>query len=487
MEARQQHFVDGKWVTGGSHYFESLSPIDNSLLWRGSAAKSALVLRALAAAHAALNSWRELSIEQRKGFIDRFVKKLKANHDQLTQILHLETGKPVWECKTEIASMQAKADISFRAYAERTGERQTETDGIQLTLAHKPIGVFVVLGPYNFPGHLPNGHIIPALLAGNTIIFKPSELTPLFGELVVQCWEQAGLPRGVLNLVQGEADTGRLLAGLDGIDGLLFTGSSKTGHAIHKAFAGQPHKMLALEMGGNNPLVVNRVADTPAAVYSILQSAFITAGQRCTCARRLILVRHAQNEVLLSALLSALKKLKIGFDNDCFMGPVISNQAAEQLMAFYMDLLASGGKSLKPLQRPFSDKPLLHPGIVDVSDIPHNSDAECFGPLLQLKWVDSLEAAIEHANDTEYGLSAGLLSDVSSDWELFRHQIRAGIVNWNRPLTGASGSAPFGGIGASGNYRPGAWYAADYCAYPMAGMSSPIMTLPERLTPGIEL
>ena len=451
------------------------------------AAGSEQVQQAVTAARSAFHSWRELRLEQRQGYIDRFVEQISQWGDSLAEVIHRETGKPLWESKTEIATMIAKAGLSARSHAERTGSRQTDSDGVQLALAHRPIGVFVVLGPYNFPGHLPNGHIIPALLAGNTIVFKPSELTPLFGELMMQCWERAGLPQGVLNLLQGEAETGRLLAVEEDIDGLLFTGSSSTGQAIHKAFGGQPHKMLALEMGGNNPLVVHHVVNIPAAVYTILQSAFISAGQRCTCARRLILVRTAQNEALLKALVRAVGKLKVGFGDDCFMGPVVSLQAAEQVMTCYSTLLAAGSKILQPLERPFKDRPLLLPGIVDVSENTHHFDEECFGPLLQLKWVDSLEAAFEEANNTKFGLSAGLLSDDLNDWELFRCRIRAGIVNFNRPLTGASGSAPFGGIGASGNFRPGAWYAADYCAYPAASMSSSAVELPERLSPGIEL
>ncbi|MCG8414985.1 MAG: succinylglutamate-semialdehyde dehydrogenase [Pseudomonadales bacterium] len=487
MESRQQHYIDGQWVGGGSHVFDSVSPIDGATLWSGKAATTEQAFQAVGAARLAFESWSELSFEQRQVYITRFVELVEANKDLLAETIHSETGKPLWESKTEIGTMVAKAAVSAKAYEERTGQKESEANGVHLALSHKAIGVFVVLGPYNFPGHLPNGHIIPALLAGNTIIFKPSELTPLFGELMVQCWEQAGLPKGVLNLLQGEADTGRLLANVDGIDGLLFTGSSRTGQAIHKAFGGQPNKMLALEMGGNNPLVVDHVADIPAAVYTILQSAFISAGQRCTCARRLILVRSEENEALVEALVAATEKLKVGFDDDCFMGPVVSNRAADQVMAFSAELLANGGKILKLSERPFQDKPLVLPGIVDVTDINNKNDEECFGPLLQVEWVDSLEEGIRIANATQYGLSAGLLSDSNRAWELFSRKIRAGIVNRNRPLTGASGAAPFGGVGASGNYRPGAYYAADYCAYPMASMSSDQVELPDSLAPGIEL
>ena len=487
MKVKQQHYIGGDWVSGGSAQFESTSPIDQAVLWQGAAADADLVEKAVSAARSAFTSWSELSFSERQAYVSRFVELVEQNKDVLAETIYRETGKPLWESKTEIGTMIAKAGVSAKAYDDRTGHTESEVNGVELALQHRPIGVFVVLGPYNFPGHLPNGHIIPALLAGNTIVFKPSELTPLFGEQMVALWEQAGLPAGVVNLVQGAGETGQLLAAAEDINGLLFTGSSKTGHAIHKAFGGQPDKMLALEMGGNNPLLVDRVDNIAAAVYTILQSAFISAGQRCTCARRLIMVRSEENEGLLRALVLATEKLKVGFDDDCFMGPVVSNKAADMVENFVTELEAQGGVALKPVERPDKDRPLLLPGIIDVTNLKDANDEECFGPVLQVQWVDSLEEGIRVANNTRYGLSAGILSDEESSWKIFTQKIRAGIVNLNRPLTGASGAAPFGGVGASGNYRPGAYYAADYCAYPMASMHSNKVELPESLAPGVEL
>ena len=487
MQAEQQHYIAGQWTGGGSHDLVSTSPINGATLWCGPAAGAEQVSRAVVAARTAFEAWSGLDFAHRQQYVSRFTELLGVNRQQLAEAIHRETGKPLWESRQEIDSMLGKAPLAVAACNERTGRHQSEANGIQLTLQHRPVGVFVVLGPFNFPGHLPNGHIIPGLLAGNTIVFKPSELTPLVADLMVQCWHQAGLPAGVLNLLQGEAATGRLLTRADGIDGLLFTGSSRTGHAIHQAFGGQPHKMLALEMGGNNALVVEQVADIPAAVYTIIQSAFISAGQRCSCARRLILLRSAANRTLLAALVGATQKLAVGFDEQCFLGPVVSNAAADQVLAFAAKLLAAGATVLQPLERPRPDQPLLRPGIVDVSALAASPDEECFGPLLQVHWVDSLAAGVRLANATRYGLAAGLLSDNQDAWDWFVRRIRAGIVNRNRPLTGASGAAPFGGIGASGNYRPGGWYAADYCAYPMAGISTDKLRLPDSLAPGIVL
>ncbi len=486
-ELRQQNFIGGVWLAGNGNEFNSENPANGKVIWCAKSADSNDVAAAVSAAKKAFGSWKLLSFDERNAYVDKFIERIKERTEELAETIHTETGKPLWESKTEIATMIGKAAISVNAYRERTGTTDKEANNVSIQLAHRPIGVFAVLGPYNFPGHLPNGHIIPALLAGNAIVFKPSELTPMFGELMLQCWEEAGIPAGVINLVQGARETGEALVNASEIDGVLFTGSSKTGHAIHAALAGKPHKMLALEMGGNNPLVVDEVNDIDAAVYTIIQSAFISAGQRCTCARRLILVESESNKALLKKLIAASEQIKVGSDDDCFIGPVISNAAADNVQTFEQGLLEKGATTLLPVVRRDENLPFLQPALIDVSNANNVQDEECFGPLLQVKWVDDLESAIDEANNTCYGLSAGLLSDHVASWDMFSTRIRAGIVNFNRQITGASGAAPFGGVGASGNYRPGAYYAADYSAYPIASMASDVVELPENLAPGISL
>jgi len=487
QENKEANFIGGQWVKSNGEIIHSENPASGEILWQAASAQLADVDAAVAAARGAFTTWRLLGFAERENYIAKFVDCLKQHQEELAQAIHQETGKPLWESKTEIVTMIGKAAISGAAYDARTGEKESNVNSIEVRLAHRPIGVFAVLGPYNFPGHLPNGHIIPALLAGNTIVFKPSELTPRFGELMIACWEQAGLPAGVVNLIQGARDTGEALVNAEDINGVLFTGSSKTGHAIHKSLAGQPDKMLALEMGGNNALIIDQVADESAAVYTIIQSAFISAGQRCTCARRLIVVKSVANKSLVKRLIEATEKIKVGSDDSCFIGPVVSNAAADGAMAFQAELLSAGSKSLLAMSRDDASRPFIQPGLIDVTGTSGIVDEECFGPLLQIQWVDDLQAAVEVANSTRYGLSAGLLSDNDTAWDYFYPRINAGIVNFNRPLTGASGSAPFGGIGASGNFRPGAYYAADYCAYPIASMSSHVVELPSSLAPGITL
>ncbi|MCF4175218.1 succinylglutamate-semialdehyde dehydrogenase [Vibrio sp. McD22-P3] len=482
-------WIAGNWVAGQGDTFQSLSPYNNQTIWEGQSATAQQVESAVSAARQAFIEWKKRPFEEREAIVLSFAEKVKERSEDIAIAIAKETGKPLWETRTEAGAMAGKIAISIRAYHQRTGETQREAAGNQIVLRHRPLGVMAVFGPYNFPGHLPNGHIVPALLAGNTVVFKPSEQTPLVGELAMKLWEEVGLPSGVINLVQGGKETGIALADSKGIDGVLFTGSANTGHILHRQFAGQPGKMLALEMGGNNPLVISEdFGDIDAAVYTILQSAYISAGQRCTCARRLYVPFGQKGDQLVERLISAIGKIRIDepfAEPAPFMGPQISEQAADHIIAAQAELLKLGGNSLveaKRLQAAF-----VTPALIDATNIDQLPDEEYFGPLLQLVRYETLPQAVELANDTRFGLSAGLISQSDEEWQYFVDHIRAGIVNRNRQLTGASGDAPFGGPGASGNLRPSAFYAADYCAYPMASMEGDNTVLPATLSPGIEL
>ncbi|MBQ1558782.1 MAG: succinylglutamate-semialdehyde dehydrogenase [Pseudomonas sp.] len=484
------HYIAGQWQPGQGESLQSLDPVSQAVLWQGQGATAAQVEAAVSAARGAFSLWAAHSLDGRIAVLERFAACLKSRADEVARAIGEETGKPLWEAATEVNSMVGKVAISIQSYRERTGEKSGPLGDATAVLRHKPHGVVAVFGPYNFPGHLPNGHIVPALLAGNCVLFKPSELTPKVAELTVQCWIEAGLPEGVLNLLQGGRETGVALAGHPGIDGLFFTGSSRTGNLLHAQFAGRPDKILALEMGGNNPLIVDQVADVDAAVYTIVQSAFISAGQRCTCARRLLVPQGEWGDALLARLVQVAGQIKVGrFDEQPapFMGSVISLQAAAQLMQAQQDLLAGGATALLAMTQPQADAALLTPGILDVTAVSDRPDEEFFGPLLQVIRYDSFESAIAEANATVYGLAAGLLSDSKARFEQFWLHSRAGIVNWNKQLTGAASTAPFGGIGASGNHRASAYYAADYCAYPVAGLESDSLSLPATLTPGVTL
>ncbi len=484
------HYIAGAWQPGQGEPLQSLDPVSQAVIWQGQGATAEQVDAAVAAARAAFPAWASRSLDERIAVLERFAASLKAHAEALGHCIGEETGKPLWETATEVTSMVNKVAISIQSYRERTGEKSGPLADATAVLRHKPHGVVAVFGPYNFPGHLPNGHIVPALLAGNCVVFKPSELTPKVAELTVKCWIEAGLPAGVLNLVQGARETGVALAANAGIDGLFFTGSSRTGNLLHAQFAGRPDKILALEMGGNNPLIVDQVADVDAAVYTIVQSAFISAGQRCTCARRLLVPVGAWGDALLARLVQVAGQIRVGrFDAQPapFMGSVISLQAAAQLLQAQQDLLAKGATTLLAMTQPEANAALLTPGIIDVTAVAERIDEEFFGPLLQVIRYADFDAAIAEANATQYGLAAGLLSDSQARYEDFWLRSRAGIVNWNKQLTGAASTAPFGGIGASGNHRASAYYAADYCAYPVASLECASLSLPTTLTPGVTL
>jgi succinylglutamic semialdehyde dehydrogenase len=248
-------------------------------------------------------------------------------------------------------------------------------------------------GHFNFPGHLPNGHIVPALLAGNTVVFKPSELAPWTAEATLEAWHEAGLPSDVLHVVQGGRETGEALVNHREIAGVFFTGSRAVAAAIHRALADRPHVITALEMGGNNALVVWDVSDLRAAAYATIQSAYLTAGQRCSCARRLIVQSGAKGEQFLGALTAMIARIRVGrYDEqpEPFTGPVISPRAAERLLEAQDELIANGGSAIVRM-RPMNDaKTLLTPGLLDVQRVRDLRDEEHFGPLLQVRRVGQL-------------------------------------------------------------------------------------------------
>jgi len=481
------HYINGLWVEGGSHGFTSLNPATGAELWKGKAAGTAEVQQAVAAARAAFAAWSARDYTERLKIVSAFKALIDAEKEALAVLIAQETGKALWDARSEVAAVVAKLTYAGEAYAERTGTKSRPSPVGNAVVRHRPHGVMAIYGPYNFPAHLPNGHIMPALLAGNTLVLKPSEQTPMVAEWMVKQWHKAGLPAGVLNLVQGERDTGIALAATE-IDGVLFTGSSATGAALHKQFAGRPEIILALEMGGNNPLIFHSATDLRAAVHETLLSAYVGTGQRCTCARRLIVIDGPQAQPFIDQLVASAAQLRVGaYDEEPspFMGPVISVKESIRLLEAQKMLLSKGGRSLLEMRQLRDSLPFLSPAIVDVTDASDVPDEEYFGPLLQLYRVKTPEEALWRANHTRYGLSAAILTSEHAVFQQLSSGMRAGLVNWNRQTTGASGAGPFGGIGLSGNHRPAGYYSADYCAYPIASVEVESLTIPDQLPPGM--
>jgi succinylglutamic semialdehyde dehydrogenase len=446
----------------------STEPATGAELWRGAPGD---VDEAVDRARRAWPSWAAQPLAKRIELVRRFANEVRKEQDAFAELIARETGKPLWEARTEVESVVAKVEISNRAYAERTGQRKLDS-ALQATAAlrHKPHGVMAVLGPYNFPAHLPNGHIVPALIAGIAVILKPSEKTPATGEFLMKLFNRAGISAALVQLLIGGPEEGKALVAHPGVDGVLFTGSAQAGIAINRKLATNPGKILALEMGGNNPIVLWDTPKMHDAATLIVQSAFATAGQRCTAARRLI-VKASMYDEAMDELKRLTGRIVIGapFDEPApFMGPVIDGEAADQLTEAFLYLLSNGGKAITHMRRPRESLPFVTPGIIDTTAMTERPDVELFGPLLQVIKVEDFDQAISEANNTRFGLSAALVGGNPQEYSRFWANVRAGIVTWNRPTNGASSAAPFGGVGLSGNHRPAAFYAADYCAYPVA-------------------
>jgi len=445
----------------------SYEPATGAEVWRG---KVCDVDDVVARARRAWSAWAAQPLSTRMELVRRFANEVRKDADKLATTIARETGKPMWEARIEVESVIAKVEISIRAYADRTSQRKLDS-ALQGTTAvrHKPHGVLVVLGPFNYPAHLPNAHIVPALIAGNVVIFKPSERAPASGEILARCFNRAGISAAVMQFAPGGPAEGQAFVAHEGIDGVLFTGSANTGISINRKLASRPDKLVALEMGGNNAIVAwdtPKLTDTAAL---IVLSAFSTAGQRCTAARRLI-VKDTMYDAVIGEVKALADRLIVGapFDEPApFMGPVIDNAAADGLTESFLYLLSHGGRAIKHLVRPQGSLPFLSPAIIDTTAMTDRPDVELFGPILQVIRVSDFDQAIAEVNATRFGLVASLIGGTPQEYNRFWANVRAGIVNWNRATTGPSHAAPMGGIGLSGNHRPSGYYAADYCAYPV--------------------
>ncbi len=462
-----------------SNEIVSYEPATGEELWRS---KRSDVDATVQRARRAWPAWAAQPLATRMELMRRFANEVRKESEKFAQLIARETGKPLWEARSEVETVVGKVEISIRAYAERTAQRKLD-NALQGTMAvrHKPHGVMAVLGPFNFPAHLPNGHIVPALIAGNVVVFKPSEKTPAVGEFLCQCFHRAGISAAVVQLLVGGPEEGQALVAHEGIDGVLFTGSAHAGIAINRKLATRPDKIVALEMGGNNPIVVWDTPKISDAAALVVQSAFTSAGQRCSAGRRLI-VKGSLYTALIDEVKRLADRIIVGgpFDDPApFMGPVIDNAAADGLTDSFVYLLSNGGKPIKHMVRIDPKLPFLSPAIIDTTDMKERPDVELFGPMLQVIRVEDFDEAIAEANNTRFGLSASLIGGSPQEYNRFWANVRAGIINWNRPTNGASSAAPFGGVGLSGNHRPAAFYAADYCAYPVTSteMEQPRATI----------
>ena len=467
------NFINGKWVTCNGNSFNSFSPVNDELLWEGSFSTEDDVKYAVESARAAFDIWSQLSIEERIKYIKKYIEIVEASKEELAEYISYEVGKPYWESLTEVNSIIGKLEPCIEAYNLRNQTIiREQADGSKSVTRFKPHGVVGIIGPYNFPAHMPNGHIMSALLAGNTIVLKPSEKVPFVSEKVMNFWEKAGLPNGVINMVQGDKTISEKLCLNYDIKGIFFTGSKKAGQNIEELCLHK--KICVLEMGGNSPYIVWDTDNIDSAVITIIQSSFITSGQRCSTARRLILPKNKFGDLFLDRLVEVTKKIKVGKPKDepqVFMGSLKSEELVNNIINKQEELVNVGAKILIESKRiPELGNSFITPGIIDVTFVNKKIDEEIIGPFLQVTRVETFKDAIEKANDSCYGLAAGIITEDKNLYKEFENKIQAGIISWNKPLTGASKFAPFGGIKDSGNYRPSGFLATDYCVYSTASM-----------------
>lgn len=488
------NLIGGKWIPIPGETIASRNPArPDRVVWRGASSPQA-AHEAIAAARDALPAWSSMSFDRRAEALRSFQKLAKDRADAFAEILCDETGKALWECKAEAGLLSAKVDITLET-GEFSGRHRVTDFSFPMgetkraACYFRPHGVMACLGPFNFPGHLPNGHIVPALAMGNTVVFKPSDKTPGVGQFLAELYAEAldsvGAPPGVVNLVQGGVDVASAVIASPDIDGVLFTGSWPVGRKILEASLDYPGRMVALELGGNNPAVVLPDADLRQAAIEIVRCAFITTGQRCTCTRRLI-VHEAVADRLIPAIVEAASRLVVGDPRSAepvFMGPIINEASQQAVFRFERRLAEAGGRVLlgsRPLEgregwyvtpsivevdrfvnRPGDDPEGFHPGC----------DEEIFGPLLRIARVSDLDGAIDQANRTRYGLAASIFTRDEQAQRRFLAECRAGCVNVNTGTAGASSKLPFGGLGNSGNHRPAGAFSLDYCAFPTANMT----------------
>jgi len=489
-------FINGRFVKpiDEDGVIEDFSPADLSDLLMAVKYRYDHVGEACKAAKDAFVAWARLSFDERKNYLLR-LKEIYINRaDEIAETIARETGKPMWEAKTEAKAMVGKIDITLNFSMELLAEQVVENALPNITgITHfKPRGVMAVIGPFNFPGHLPNGHIIPALAVGNTIVFKPSEQTPAIGQLMAEMFSEAGFPAGVFNLVQGVGETGQKLVVDDSVDGILFTGSYEVGLKIKQETLHHFDKILALEMGGKNAAIVWEDADLDKAIYECIVGAYITSGQRCSCTSRLLLHKKIA-EQFTERFYAIAKKLSVGhWKESVFMGPLINSDALEKYIRFQEIGKRENCESLmrgKALDVGYKGF-YVSPSINLVKEFKVDSvfqSTEIFGPNVAILEVDDFDQALHINNSSNYGLVMSLFSKQKSLYDRALVEAKVGLLNWNRATSGASSKLPFGGMGKSGNDRASGHFAVQYCAVPVASLQDHEAFDSSKIMPGINL
>lgn len=479
-------------VEKGQGEFKDISPADLNDHLMSVPFKHEHMDEACQAAKKAFPAWSALPQEKRNEYLNRLKEIFVSHEAQMAQAISRDTGKPLWDSTTEAKALASKIDITINFSSklvaeERISNALPSVDGV---IRYKARGVMAVVGPFNFPAHLPNGHIIPALMTGNTIVFKPSEQTAAVGQLYAELIDKAQFPTGVFNMVQGDGESGRRLVTSENVDGILFTGSYEVGLKIKQETLSHYWKILALEMGGKNATVVCDDADLDKAVYETLIGAYMSSGQRCSCTSRIILGEKIADEFT-ERFYQAAKKLSIGhWSENPFMGPLINSAAVEKYIRFQEIANRENceslmrGKSMDLKHKGYYVTPSIH--LVKKFD-PNSvyQKSEIFGPNVAIYKSPHIDETLKIVNSTGYGLVLALFTKDESIYKKALLEARVGLLNWNRTTNGASSRLPFGGMGKSGNDRPSAHFAVQYCTVPVASLEDPTGFDPSKVLPGM--
>jgi succinylglutamic semialdehyde dehydrogenase len=489
-------YVGGKFVpvVKGDGEFKDISPADLTDIVMTVPYKHDHIDEACIAAKKAYPAWAQLTFDQRKSYLMRLKELFDGNVDQMGQLIARDTGKPLWDAMTEARNLGNKIDITLNHSIKLVAEEHIPNalPGVEGVIRHRSRGVMAVVGPFNFPAHLPNGHIIPALISGNTVVFKPSEQTPAVAQFMAELYDRAQFPPGVFNLVQGDGAAGGRLVANEHVDGILFTGSYEVGLKIKQETLTHYWKILALEMGGKNATIVWDDADLDKAVYESLIGAYMTSGQRCSGTSRIIL--HPKiAEQFTERFYQAAKRLTIGhWGENTFMGTLINAAAVEKYIRFqeianreHCESLMRG-KALDLKHKGFYVTPSIH--LVNKFD-PNSvyQKSEIFGPNVAIYQTDDFNHAMEIVNSTGYGLVMALFSKNKELYNEALFKARVGLLNWNRTTNGASSKLPFGGMGKSGNDRASAHFAIQYCTVPVGSLEDPTPFELAKALPGMNL
>lgn len=466
-----QNYIGGAWQDAATgRTFEDRNPARTSdLIGRFPDSGAEDVDAAAQAAHTAFASWSRMPAPQRGDILRRIGDLLTERKKDLAFEMTREMGKPFAETKGDV---QEAIDTAYYAASETRrlfGHTVPSELPSKFNMSlRRPVGVCGIITAWNFPVAVPTWKIFPALAAGNTVIFKPSEEAPHSGMLLVQTLLDAGVPAGVVNLIQGAGEAGGALVEHPLVRAVSFTGSTETGARIG-AVCGRLHKRFSLEMGGKNPMIVMDDADLDLVLEGVLWGAFGTTGQRCTATSRLI-AHETVHDTLLERLTAAARDIRIGYGNDegVQMGPLINQKALDKVTRYVAigrdegARLVTGGERLtgEGLDEGFFFAPTI---FADVTPKMRIAQEEIFGPVLSVFKVRSYEEAVQYANDTRYGLSSSIYTrDVARAFRAM-YDIEAGITYVNGPTIGAEAHMPFGGVKDTGNgHREGGWEVFDF-------------------------